>query len=271
MARHLAAALALACALPACAAPGPDAPPPAPPGEPGFPGAWTLVDLTHVLDGGIPYWPGAKYFPFESWDLARYEEVRAFSRAYRVPEHYGTHVDAPVHFAPGQASVEAVPLDRFAGPAVVFDLRARAASDPDAGLTAADVDAWEAVHGRVPEGAVAVLRTGWEARWGAPEAYRNWGPDGRLRFPSYALDGARRLLVDRGCRGLCVDALSVDRGADEEFPVHRLGSGMGRWFAENVANLERLPPAGAWIFAAPVPIRGASGAQARVFALVPPR
>jgi kynurenine formamidase len=230
-----------------------------------------VVDLTHVLDAASPYWPGSKYFPFECWDLAKFEEVRAFSRAYRVPEHYGTHVDAPVHFAEGQATIDAVPIARFIGPAVVFDIREKAARDPDAALTVEDVDAWEAVNGRIPEGAIALLLTGWGARWGDAEAYRNFDAGGTLRFPSYGLDAARRLLVERGCAGLGADVLSVDRGADEEFPVHRLGSGMGRWFAENLANLDRLPPAGAIVVVAPVPFRGGSGAQARAFALVPSR
>ncbi len=231
---------------------------------------WEAVDLTHPLDASVPYWPGSKYFPFEAWDLAKWEEVRAFSRAYRVPEHYGTHVDAPIHFAEGQAAMEAVPVTAFYGPAVVFDIRAKAAADPDAALTAEDVAAWEREHGRVPEGAIALLRTGWEERWGSVEAYRNFDENGELRFPSYGIDAARVLLVERGCKGLCVDGLSVDRGVDPGFPVHRLGSGMGRWFAENLANLGRLPPAGAVVFVLPVPLRGGSGAQARAVAFLPP-
>ncbi len=232
--------------------------------------SWTIVDLTHVLDEKTPYWPGTRYFRFEAWDLARFEEVGAFSRAYRVPEHYGTHVDAPIHFAEGQATVDAVPVERFVGPAVVFDIRAKAAADPDAMLTAEDVDAWEAIHGRVPAGAIALLLTGWGSRWEDPEAYRNFDAAGRLRFPSYGIDAARRLLVDRGCRGLGVDLLSVDRGSDGEFPVHRLGCGMGCWFAENLANLERLPPTGALAVIAPIPLRGGSGAQVRALAFVAP-
>jgi len=232
---------------------------------------WEIVDLTRVLDASVPYWPGQKYFPFECWDLAKMEEVGAFSRAYRVPEHYGTHVDAPAHFAAGQATMEGIPAASLVGPAVVFDIRARVATDPDAALTAADVEAWEAIHGRVPEGAIALLLTGWGDRWPDIAAYRNFDAGNRLRFPSYGPDAARVLLVERGCRGLGVDALSVDRGIDDEFPVHRLGSGLGRWFLENAANLDRLPPAGAFLVVGAVPMRGASGAQARVLAFVPRR
>src|SRR5688572_9636295 len=148
----------------------------------------TVVDLTHVLDAASPYWPGSKYFPFECWDLAKFEEGRAFSRAYRVSEHYGTRVDAPVHFAEGQAPLGAAPLARCIGPGVGFDIREKAAREPDAALTVEDVDAWEAVNGRIPEGAIALLPTGWGARWGDAEAYRNFDAGGTLRFPSYGLD-----------------------------------------------------------------------------------
>ena len=232
---------------------------------------WEAVDLTHPLDAESPYWPGANYFPFEAWDLAKWEEVRAFSRAYRVPEHYGTHVDTPVHFAEGQATMEAVPVTAFYGPAVVFDIAARAALDPDAMLTAEDVADWERANGRVPGGAIVLLRTGWEARWGDAAAYRNFDAEGRLRFPSYGPEAARVLVLERGVRGLGVDTLSVDRGIDTGFPVHRIGNGHGRWFLENAMNLGRLPPTGAVVFVLPIPLRGGSGAQARAVAFLPPR
>jgi kynurenine formamidase len=277
----VAALLAAAALAPAACTATPHDPPaasaaaPAAPVAPAAPdllaalGACDIVDLTHPLDERVPYWPGARYFPFEAWDLARFEEVRAFSRAYRVPEHYGTHMDAPAHFLPGQATAEAVAPADLVGPAVVFDIAARAAADPDALLGEADVAAHEAAHGRIPDGAIVVLRTGWAERWGDAARYRNFDAEGRLHFPGYGLDAAKVLLHGRRCRGLVIDALSVDRGLDAEFPVHRLGSGLGRWFVENAAGLDRLPARGATVLVAPVPIRGGSGAQARVLAVVP--
>ncbi len=279
MARPFAAALVLAAAAGLAAGAGCRAP--AAPEEARPPGApptgdllallrgSTVVDLTHPLDAAVPYWPGSNYFPLKTWDLARFEEVRAFSRAYSVPEHYGTHVDAPVHFLPGRWTLDGIPPERMFGPAVVFDISARAAEDADAALTAADVEAWEATHGPVPAGAIALLRTGWASRWGDVAAYRNFDALGRLRFPSFGLDAAKVLLAERGCIALGIDCLSVDRGIDGEFPVHRLGSGMDRWFCENMANLDRLPPTGAVVLVAPVPLRGGSGGQARALAFVP--
>jgi kynurenine formamidase len=228
-----------------------------------------VVDLTHPVDAKVPYWPGQKYFPMETWDLAKFEEVRAFSRAYRIPEHYGTHIDAPNHFLPGQAAVDAIPPATLFGPAVVFDITAKAATDDDAMLTLEDVRAWEAIHGTVPAGAIALLRTGWGARWNDVAAYRNFDNRGRLRFPSFGLEAATLLLEERGCVALGIDALSVDRGIDNEFPVHRMGSARDKWFLENAAALDRLPPTGAVVFALPIPLRGGSGAQARVLAFLP--
>jgi kynurenine formamidase len=277
--RRRARAAAAFAALVFAAAGGPaacatDAPPP-PPAVAAAPdlaaalAACEIVDLTHPLDERVPYWPGAKYFPLETWDLAKFEEVRAFSRAYRVPEHYGTHMDAPVHFLPGMLTAERVTPESLLGPAVVFDISARAATDDDATLEAADVEAFERAHGRIPQGAIAVLRTGWEARWGDVERYRNFDGSGRLRFPGYGLSAGRLLLEGRGCRGLVTDALSVDPGLDDEFRVHRVGSALDRWFVENAANLARLPATGATVLVAPIPLRGGSGAQARVLGFVP--
>ncbi|MCK6479322.1 MAG: cyclase family protein [Planctomycetes bacterium] len=273
-----AAAVLLAAALAACASPGPGPAPDPPPAAAPSPvpdllaalRGREMVDLTWPLDDRVPYWPGAKYFPLEAWTLAKWEEVRAFSRAYRIPEHYGTHVDAPIHFAEGRRTIEQVPLEELYGPAVLFDIADRAARDPDAVLEVEDVLAWESVHGRVPRGAVALLRTGWADRWGDPGRYRNFDAEGRLRFPSFGPEAARLLIDDRGAVGLGVDVLSIDRGIDHEFPVHRHGSERNRWFLENAANLHRLPPSGAVVLVLPIPLRGGSGAQARVVAFLPP-
>ncbi len=41
--------------------------------------------------------------------------------------HSGTHIDAPLHFFPGSAGVDELPLDTFIGPAQVIEIK-----DPDA-------------------------------------------------------------------------------------------------------------------------------------------
>jgi hypothetical protein len=80
-------------------------------------------------------------------------------RRFSTPEHGGTHLDAPIHFAAGGHAVDRVELHRLIAPAVVIDISNRAANDPDYRLSADAVRTWEAQHGDVPRGAIVLLRT----------------------------------------------------------------------------------------------------------------
>ena len=76
-------------------------------------------------------------------------------------EHYGTHLDAPAHFPPGKATVDQIPAKQLFGPAVVLDVRAEGTKDADYQLPPARVEEWEKRHGKIPAGAIVLLRTGW--------------------------------------------------------------------------------------------------------------
>src|SRR5258708_32332479 len=80
-------------------------------------------------------------------------------------EHYGTHLDAPIHFPPGKMTVDEIPARKLFGPAVVLDARPESAKDADYQVPAALVEEWEKRHGLIPEGAIVLLRTGWASRW----------------------------------------------------------------------------------------------------------
>ena len=102
----------------------------------------TWVDLTYAFDSTTIYWPTAKPFRLEVVSAQRtpagyYYAANNFAAA----EHGGTHLDAPVHFAVAGRSAEMVPLEQLIAPAVVIDVSASAAADPDYRLTSADVAA----------------------------------------------------------------------------------------------------------------------------------
>lgn len=228
-----------------------------------------VIDLTYTLDAQTPYWPGDAYKPFSSEPIATFEKDGVDSRAYCTPEHLGTHVDAPNHFAPRQAAVDRIPPADLLAPAIVIDIAAKAATDPDAVRTLGDVRAWEKVHGEIPEGVIVLLRTGWADRVGDLTAYRNADAEGRLHFPSYSVESARYLVVERRARALGIDNLSIDPGVSTDFAVHHLVNGEGRYGLENVANLDRLPATGTFLIVAPLKIGGGTGGQARIFAILP--
>ncbi len=194
--------------------------------------------------------------------------------AFAAPEHGGTHLDAPVHFAEeGQAAHE-IPLERLVGGAVVIDVSARAAENPDYRLSAEDVRGWEGRHGRIPAGAIVLLRTGWGDRWPDRLAYLGDDAPGdasNLHFPSYGPDAARLLVEERGVAALGTDVASIDYGQSTEFQVHRIAAARDVPGFENLANLGELPVTGAIVVALPMKIEGGSGGPLRAIALVPRR
>jgi kynurenine formamidase len=232
-----------------------------------------IVDLTHAIDADTIFWPTEQ----KTFELIEEHngitEGGFFYAANRLclPEHGGTHVDAPYHFARDGEKVGEMPVSRFVGPAVVIDVADKAAADPDYTLRPEDVTAWEARHGTIAPGAIVLLRTGWSSRWPEKRAYLGDDTPGdasNLHFPSFGPEAAK-LLVARKVSMIGVDTASIDNGPSKDFLVHRIMGEAGIAGLENLANLEAIPATGAWIAALPIKIAKGSGAPARVVAFVP--
>lgn len=232
-----------------------------------------IVDLTHTIDAQTIFWPTEKK-AFELITEHKGLTERGFFYAanrFCSPEHGGTHIDAPYHFAKEGERVAQIPIEQLVGPAIVIDVAEKAAADADYTLTPEDVTAWEAKNGEVPKGAIVLLRTGWSSRWPNKRAYLGDDTPGsasHLHFPSYGSEAAR-LLIERGVAVLGVDTASIDNGPSKDFRVHRLAGAAGVVGLENVTNLDQVPVTGAWVMALPMKIGNGTGAPARVIALMP--
>lgn len=232
-----------------------------------------VVDLSWTYDDETLYWPTSP----SSFELERLSfgitEAGYFYSANSIctPEHGGTHLDAPIHFAEGAWAADEIPAERFLAPAVVIDVSKQAAQDADYRLAVADVETFEATHGRIPAGSVVLLRTDWDRRW--PDRLAYFGDDtpgdaSKLHFPSFGVEAARILVDQRGVIGLGVDTASIDYGPSRDFPVHRVAGKANVYGLENLRALDELPPTGAWVIALPMKIGGGSGGPVRVVALV---
>lgn len=234
-----------------------------------------LVDLTHTYDETSLYWPSSPPAKFELQELAYGRTPGGYfyaSYAICTPEHGGTHLDAPIHFAEGRKTADQIPLKQLIAPAVVIDVTDKTASNADYLLTADDVRAWEQRHGPIEPGTIVLLRTGWSKRWPDRLAYfgdASLTSSANLHFPSYGEDAARLLVTDRRAAALGVDTASIDYGQSKTFIVHQIANGADVPGLENIANLERLPPRGAWLIALPMKIGRGSGAPVRVVAAIP--
>ncbi|HKI02928.1 MAG TPA: cyclase family protein [Thermoanaerobaculia bacterium] len=235
-----------------------------------------VVDLTYSFDDKTIYWPTAPTtFQLNRMSFGKTEAGYFYAaNSFCTPEHGGTHLDAPIHFAEGKRTADQIPVEQLIAPAVVMDVSAKAAADPDYRLTLEDVRAWEAKHGPIAQGVFVLLRTGWGKRW--PDRKRYLGDDkpndaSNLHFPSYGAEAARYLVEQRKVGALGVDTASIDHGPSKDFIVHQIANGANVPGVENVANLEEVPETGAWVIALPMKIAGGSGGPVRVVALVPGR
>jgi len=243
------------------------------------PGAFDLataeiVDLSYAYDESTLFWPTSpSRFALEVLAFGPTAGGYFYSaNALSTPEHGGTHLDAPIHFAEGGWATDEIPLERLVGPAVVIDVSRQAEADADYRLSREDVLAWEGEYGRIAADTIVLLRTGWGQFW--PEAEEYLGDDtpgdaSNLHFPGFGESAARLLVEDRGVAMIGVDTASIDYGPSTDFIVHQIANGANVPALENVASLDQLPETGAWIVALPMKIGGGSGGPARIIALVP--
>ena len=244
------------------------------PAGPGSRPEGALIDLSHDYGDQTVFWPTAEPFKLEKVADGVTEQGYYYAaNNFATSEHGGTHIDAPVHFAKGHWSVDQIPLDRLVGDAVVVDVTAAAANQPDYRVTTGDFTAWERSNGEIQAGAIVLIRTGYSKLW--PDASRYLGTSERgeaavakLHFPGLHQDGARWLAETRKVKAIGLDTASIDYGQSRDFIVHRVAMGQNVPGFENVANLDRLPERGATVIALPMKIGGGSGGPLRIVALL---
>lgn len=243
-------------------------------------GAGTWVDLTYSFSETSTYWPTADGFQL---DTVAYGDTPGgyFYSAFNfsAAEHGGTHLDAPIHFAEGGVTTDQLSLTQLIGPAAVIDVRTNVQSggtNPNADYlaTVEDFTGWEEVHGRIPDGAIVLLHTGWGTRYDDRAAYLGTdriGPEAvpELHFPGLSPEAAQWLVDERSIGAFGIDTPSIDYGQSTGFEAHLIIYGANIPGFENVAYLDALPPSGGYVIALPMKIAGGSGAPLRIVAYVP--
>lgn len=182
-------------------------------------------DLTQPFHPGMPHSPALP--SAEVTSLRSHDEDGVSVQRYSAATHVGTHVDAPRHFLADGATIEELPLERFAGPGVVLDLqRERAEEIPVSAVRAAAADA-----GGIRDGDIVLVRTGWGSRFDDHDAY--------VRYPWLAADVGDWLL-EQGVKLLGVDTVSPDRPRTmrpddwDAYPLHRTLLSAGVPIAEHL-------------------------------------
>ena len=213
-------------------------------------GVGQVVDLSHHYDNGMPLYPGLPSPSFRN--IAEVERDGYAMSEYHLLNHIGTHVDAPAHQIAGGDTLDEIPLERLVADAVTVDLSSR---EPGP------------IGREELEPLLGTLGAGdWLFLYSANG--RNWGSDAYWTGWSYPDEGASRALIKRGIVGIGFDGPSADPVDTETFELHKVWLSAGRMILENLTNLDQLP-ARTQVVVAPLKVRGANGAPARVLAFVP--
>jgi kynurenine formamidase len=243
-------------------------------------GSIEMIDLTQPLSPDFPTIVLPPEFgqaaPFRLEQISRYDADGPawYWNNFTIGEHTGTHLDAPIHWITGRDlpgnGVDAMPPRAMLAPAAVIDCSRAAAADPDYLLTRGALEAFERQHGRIAAGSWLLLRTDWSRRSGAD--YAALREDG-AHTPGPDAEAMRWLVHERGILGFGTETIGTDAGQAAHFnppyPAHHYLHGAGRYGLQCLAGLDRLPPTGALVFAAPLKIPNGSGSPLRVVALVP--
>jgi arylformamidase len=172
-----------------------------------------------------------------------------------MTDHTGTHVDAPFHHDDDAATIDQIPIERFAGPALFMDLREQV--EPAMEIGPAQLDSW---LGELRPGDFAILVTGWGDKRGLTEEFLK-------RWPYLGGDGAR-LLLDHGVAGVGIDALSIGGwgGPEKGVPAHQVLLDAGKPIFEELHVPDPLAGRRAFLTAFPVLLEGCGGAPVRAVA-----
>ena len=243
-------------------------------------GAIEVVDLSAVLG---PDTPLIKLPPELAVDTPKVE-IHAIS-AYdkngpwwawnwlKLGEHSGTHFDAPIHWISGKdyadGSTDTLAVQKLVGPVNVIDCSKEAAADPDFLLTVDHIKAWEAKHGAINPGEWVVMRTDWDRFGDSEAAFLNANETGP-HTPGPTAE-AIIYLIEKDVAGWGSQTIGTDAGKaggmEPPFPAHTLMHKANKYGLASLCNLDRLPPSGAVVIAAPLKIAGGSGSPLRVLAI----
>jgi arylformamidase len=215
-----------------------------------------FIELNHILENGMPVYPG---FPAPKFEASldheasrdRYEgKAEFFLGQVQMPTNTGTYMDSPFHRYPDGADLSNIPLDAIAGvPGLVID--AGTSTDREIPLELLQ-RAGSDLRGRA-----VLIRTGWDARWGTDE-YWEPGP--------YVSAAAADVLAQAGPAVVGVDFWNIDDTTDPVRPAHTRLLRSNIPIVEHLANLSALPSSGFRFYAVPPRIIRGANFPVRAFA-----
>ncbi|XP_062618148.1 isatin hydrolase-like, partial [Saccostrea cucullata] len=190
------------------------------------------------------------------------------SNHFAMPEHMGTHVDAPAHLFQGSWKAHQIPIEKLYGPGVIINVKAKVESNPDYRVSTDDLSKYEEKYGEIPRHAVVIMNSGWTQKYSNYTLVYGTAQlqdDTTYHFPSWHEEAVTWLINKRQVNAIGVDTPSTDYGQSRTLPCHVIMGKNNVVGIENVANLDNIPESGSTIYVPVIKIYDGSGGPARLF------
>lgn len=234
------------------------------------------VDLTHTITPDIPVWigfGGPTFAPASAGtDIEGYVskgETFTYAKHGFEANNYilrtdqlGTQLDPPAHWAPEYPAIDELPATYTIRPLVVISIEDQVKTDYGYALQVSDIEAFEKEHGKIPEGSVVFVHSGWSKDWPNPELAK------RNPFPGVSLAALKFLHQQRNILFHGHEPLDTDATPTLEGEAWLMHNGYAQ--AEGVTNLDKVPPVGALVAIGYPKFGGGLGGYARYVAICPP-
>ena len=234
------------------------------------------VELSHSMNNDSPVWSG---IPAGSVDVAKtvYDwgnpMLDCLIQTFKFPGQYGTHIDFPGHFIKDGKLSESYSVESMVYPLCVIDITKQVAEDVHYAVTKADIQAYEAKYGSIPDGAFVALRTDWSKHWPDMDALSGIAEDGSENFPGWSMEALRYIYEERNAAANGHETLDTDASAEAakagDLACERYVLDSGKLQVEVLDNLDKVAPAGALILVMWPRIEGATGMPVRAVAITP--
>ena len=230
------------------------------------------IDLTHPFDSTTLYWPNNKTGFVHTQDYKGFVRPMGYfysSYSISAPEHGGTHLDAPIHFAENKLTAADIPLHQLTGNAIIIDVSEKALQNRDYQIMPQDIIDWEEKNGPIKDSTIILFRTGYAQFYPNREKYFGTGHTGaeaipELHFPGIHPDAAQWLVDNRKISSFGIDTPSMDYGQSTDFKSHQILLGKNIPGFENVNIPLSLPLKNLYLVALPMKIGSGSGAPLRI-------
>ncbi len=208
-----------------------------------------VIDLSHVLETGMPVFPGSPAAVLDR--IAAIENEGYHETRIVITSHTGTHIDCGLHFLTAGFDAANTAAERFFGRGLVIDCR-------NLGGRSISRDYLKGYTDKIRKADFVLLHTAWDQFWGK-EAYFSGYP-----FPE---NEAAAFLASFQLRGVGIDAMSLDEADSTQYPVHHTLLSSGIVLIENLTCLEKLPESGFYFSCLPLKIRSGDGSPVRAVAI----